>query len=360
MAHEISQTNGVASFADSRVDTQGQVDAWHKLGTPVGHAMTAQEALDAAYLSKWNVRKRPLWVDIREDNPEAYGQKNGLVVPRQYATVFDNPVTKEITPIGVVGERYTPINNEELTEFADALVDEGGAHYETAGSLRDYSQVFLTMKLPRELKLVNPTTGKIDTTEYYLAIFNSHDGSSSMFGVVTTVRVVCANTARVAISGAESKFSVRHTSGYRAAVQEAREQLSLVWEYEEAFEAEVRDLFADPFSSDDMKAFAEELVKLDKVEEDSVAATKRRNEAGAIHKLFVESPTIKGTAIEGTKWAAFNAITEYVDHYATVRNGGDDPEAIRASRTLALATAGGRAGETDGLKADAWKLLSSN
>ena len=351
MAHEISQTEGVASFADSRSDAQGRVDAWHKLGQSVGHTMTAQEALDAAHLAKWNVRKRPLWVDVREDDPTL----RGLVIPRQYATVFDNPITKKVTPIGVVGERYTPIQQEELTEFADALVDEGGAHYETAGSLRNYSQVFLTMKLPRELTLVKD--GKVDTTEYYLALFNSHDGSSSMFGIVTSVRVVCSNTARAAIAGAESKFTVRHTSGYKSAVQEAREKLGLVWEYEEAFEAEARNLFNDPFSSDDMKEFAQELVKLNKVEADSVAATKRRNEAGAIHKLFVESPTIVGTAIEGTKFAAFNSVTEYVDHFANVR-GGDDPETTRAARTLAQAAAGGRAGEVDSLKATAWSILT--
>lgn len=357
MAHEISITNGVASFADSELDSAGRVDAWHKLGTPVGHAMTAQEALDAAYLANWNVRKVPLWADLREDYIETGENPRGIIVPNQYATVFDNPVTKKITPIGVVGKRYTPINNEALTEFADAVVDEGGAHYQTAGSLRDYSQVFLTMKLPRELKLINPTTGKIDTTEYYLALFNSHDGNSSMFGVLTTTRVVCANTARVAIKGAASKFSIPHTSGWKGAVQAAREQLGLVWEYEDAFEAEVNELFADPFSSDDMKAFAEELTELAKVEKDSVAATKRRNEANALHNLFVSSPTIAGTAVEGTKWGAFNAVTEYVDHYSNVR--GEDKEGGRAARTLSLLTSGGRSGDSDSLKADAWKLLTN-
>ena len=41
----------------------------------------------------------------------ARGQRRGRSRPRranQFATVFDNPVTKKITPIGVVGSRYTP------------------------------------------------------------------------------------------------------------------------------------------------------------------------------------------------------------------------------------------------------------
>lgn len=364
MSGEISVTNGVASFADSQVDSQGRVDAWHKLGTPVGHVMTAQEALENAHLANWNVRKVPLFADLRDDEDYTSGGKTGsagLLVPKQYATVFNNPVTKKITPIGVVGTRYTPIANESLTAFADALVDEGDAHYQTAGSLRDYSQVFLTMKLPREMRLEG-ADGKVDLTEWYLALFNSHDGSSAMFGITTTTRVVCANTARVAIAGALSKFSVRHTSGYRSAVQEAREKLGLVWEYETAFEEEVRSkLFTQPFSADDMKSFAEDLVDLKKVDADSVAATKRQNEANAIHKLFVMSPTIVGTPAEGNKWGAFNAVTEYVDHFAGVK-GGSDPELAalaRANRTLSLATAGSNTGDTNSLKASAWSILTN-
>ena len=351
MAHEISTTNGVASFADSKLDSAGRVDAWHKLGVAVGHTMTAQEALEAAHLANWNVRKRPLWVDVREDDEAV----RGLVVPGQYATVFDNPVTKKITPIGVVGKRYTPIQNEALTEFADALVDEGGAHYETAGSLRNYSQTFLTMKLPKHMVLTG-LDGQQDITDWYLALFNSHDGSSSMFGITTSVRVVCANTANAAISGAKSKFSVRHTSGYRSAVQEAREALGLAFEYEEAFEAEARALFETPFSTDDMKSFSEELVKLGTAKDDGPAATRRQNEANGILKLFVESPTIVGTPIAGTKYGAFNAVTEFVDHYQGVRGAGDDlskESILRATRTLTMASTGG------GLKTDAWRLLTN-
>ena len=356
MSHEISITNGVASFADSQTDAKGRVDAWHKLGTPVGHAMTAQEALDAAHLANWNVRKRPIWADLREDNVEGV---RGLVVPNQFATVFDNPVTKEITPIGVVGSRYAPIQNEALTEFADALVDEGGAHYETAGSLRNFSQTFLTLRLPQHM-VFEGEDGQQDITNWYLALFNSHDGSSSMFGITTSVRVVCANTASVAIAGAKSRFAIPHTSGWKAATQEARESLGLAFRYEEAFEAEARALFEQPFSVDEAKSFTEELVELSKAERDSAAATQRQNVSNAILKLFVESPTIVGTPIAGTKYGAFNAVTEYCDHFQGVRGAGDDADAqsiLRANRTLAMATA--KPSSRLGLKDAAWKLLHS-
>jgi phage/plasmid-like protein (TIGR03299 family) len=313
--------------------------------------MTAEEALNAAYLANWNVRKRPLWVDVREDDQ----QVRGLVVPRQYATVFDNPVTKTITPIGVVGERYTPIQNEALTEFADALVAESGAHYETGGSLRDYSQVFLTMKLPQTF-ILEGKEGQ-DVTEYYLGLFNSHDGNSALFGVITPVRVVCANTAAVAIKGAHSRFSVPHTSGWANAVEEARKKLGLTLAYQKSFEDEVRELFAQPFSTEEAKGFIEELTALGQAEMGSATATRRQNEANAILKLFVESPTIAGTPVAGTKWGAFNAVSEYVDHFQSVRGGKDDVEVegiLRATRTLTSA-----ASSSSGLKVSAWQLLTN-
>ena len=64
MAHELDSTNGVVSFANSRTD------AWHRLGQSVGHAMTAREALDAAHLSGWNVRKMALNQDPAGGHPD--------------------------------------------------------------------------------------------------------------------------------------------------------------------------------------------------------------------------------------------------------------------------------------------------
>jgi phage/plasmid-like protein (TIGR03299 family) len=355
MAHELSMTNGTAHFADSLVDSKGRVDAWHKLGTPVGHAMNGLEALDAAHLARWNVRKRPIWVDLREE-----GSPEGVKMPRQYGTIFTNPINGLVTPIGVVGERYTIIQPESLAEFGDAVIDEiGMQNYVCAGSLYDFSQVFLVIKLPATM--VFEKGGKKDVTEWYLVLFNSYDGSSSMFGVITNIRVVCANTARAALRSAKSKFSIRHTNGWRGYVQQAREALGLSWKYEEAFEAEARALFEAPFSHEDAKLFTEDLVELRGVEESDhhmSAFVRRHDTASHILKLFVESPTIKGTPIELTKWGAFNAVTEYVDHFSNVRSSsrsvGVSEDILRANRTLTLAAAGG------GLKDDAWRILTTN
>ena len=65
-----------------------------------------------------------------------------------------------------------------------------------------------------------------------------------------------------------------------------------------------------------MRDFAAELV--DVAGADSRTAARNRSErAAGIVKLWTSSPTI--APIAGTRWAAYNAVTEYVDHYAKVR-----------------------------------------
>jgi len=136
-------------------------------------------------------------------------------------------------------------------------------------------------------------------------------------------------------------------------VEAAPAKLGLTLAYKDFFEAEVHKLFEAPFTVEEMKSFTEKLVDLDKAEKGSQSATKRQNVANGILKLFVESPTIKGTPTEGTAYGAFNAVTEYVDHFSTVRGGGENQEEARATRTLTLAASG----TTNSLKADAWSML---
>jgi phage/plasmid-like protein (TIGR03299 family) len=163
------------------------------------------------------------------------------------------------------------------------------------------------------------------------------------------VRIVCANTQRFAIDRAKATFSIRHTNGARAAIQDARNALGLTWRYMDAFEAEAAALYAAPMELDEVREFAAELVKVDQA--DSTAArTRRREQASAIVKLWVSSPTI--APIAGTRWAAYNAVTEYVDHYAKVRTTGDQG----AARALRAVTIGSTA---QALKTRAFRMLQT-
>lgn len=343
MAHELDQTAGKVSFADSRTD------AWHQLGQQVGHAMTAREALHAAHLANWNVRKMPLVVPQEPVISETgVTTPAPLPVPDQWATVRTNPINGNLDVLGVVGNKYEPMQNEASCDLLDALTGESGAVYETAGALRGGRETFVTMRLPESM-VFDGIDGSKDRTDFYLAALNSHDGSSKFRFLVTPVRIVCANTQSAAIARAAASFGISHTGGASVALQEARRALKLSWRYVEAFEQEAAALYAAAMDLDQMRRFAGELVDVDGAESKTTARN-RRDTANAIVKLWVSSPTV--APIAGTRWAAYNAVTEYVDHYSKVRAAGD-PRSVRALR----AVTGGSTAQT--LKTNAFRLLQT-
>ncbi len=346
MAHELDITDGQACFANSRSDH------WHRLGQSVGHTMTAREALKAAHLAGWNVRKMPLQVP-QEPVIDDTGVTTPapLAVPDFYATVRTNPINGCIDVLGVVGSKYEPVQNEASCQLLDALVDQSGAHFETAGALRGGRETFVTMKLPQSI-VFNGKDGSRDTTSFYLVALNSHDGSSKFRFLITPIRIVCANTQDAAVAAAKASWGIRHTGGARASIQEARNALKLSWRYVEAFETEAAELYAAPMDTEEMRRFANTLLEVDSAGT-AATARHRRDRANGIVKLWTSSPTV--APIAGTRWAAYNAVTEYLDHVVPIRGArtSGDANTARALRNISTA------GSTQSLKAHAFRLLQT-
>lgn len=351
MAHELDITTGAdgiahASFANARSDH------WHRLGQAVGHSMTAREALDAAHLAGWNVRKMALQVP-QEPVLDSRGvtTPQPLAVPDFYATVRTNPINGRLDVLGVVGSKYEPVQNEASCELLDALVDESGAHFETAGALRGGRETFVTIKLPQVI-VFDGRDGTKDRTELYLAALNSHDGSSKFTFLLTPIRIVCANTQAAALRDAKASWGIRHTGGARAAILEARNALKLTWRYSQAFQDEGAALYAREMDTKQVRDFAHTLFEVDSATS-TATARHRRERANGVMKLWTSSPTI--TPIAGTRWAAYNAVTEYLDHHAPVRGARTSTEAA-AARALRNITS---AASASSLKAQAFRMLQT-
>ena len=321
MAHELETwSDGSASFVSARSH------AWHRLGVVLPAGFDAAQAMRHARLGGWNVRKEPL-----QTGPilSADGVST-LPVPDQFATVRTNPVTGRPDVLGVVGRGYTPIQNEEHADLLDALVDESGAHFETAGSLRGGRQVFLTMKLPTTMRV-----GGVDPVDLYLVACNSHDGTSAFRLLVSPVRVVCANTQAAAIGRAKSSFSIRHTSGARGYIEQARQALGLTFAYAEAFQAEADAMIARSITDEQFSAIVAQLWPVDAASERSRSIAGNRHHT--LTRLLRHSDT--NHAIRGTRWAAYQAITEYTDHYAPVADKRN-PAGARAERAVTSGSVG--------------------
>lgn len=313
MGHNLDITNGVASFASANEL------AWHALGEVVEGAMTAEQAMKKARLGGWDVRKLPLLA--------ATETGEALPIEGRYAIARNNPVVKGQVDILGVGqtESYHEIQNEEHADLLNAVVDESGAHFQTAGALDGGRKVFLTMKLPGHIRI-----GRVDPIENYLAAVNSHDGSMAFTFMVTPVRVVCQNTLNLAFGEASHVFRVRHTSGaQKALVQQAREVLEVTFNYLDEFQEQAERLINTTMT----QSRFEEIISgaFGAPEGASVATVTRcRNKVDAMAELFSDAFTQDG--VRETAWAGLNAMTEWFDHQSPTR--GDDRDNARAMKAI--------------------------
>lgn len=312
MSHELDGTDNITFFADSRTD------AWHQLGQQVGHLMTAEEVLAEAHLANWNVRKSALFT------ADEYG--NMIQIEDKAATVRTNPISGDTDYLGVVGKNYRVIQNEESTAFLDALVDESGAHFETAGALRGGRSTFVTLKLPKYMEFTVPGTDRKDGMDLYLAALNSHDGSGAYKIITTPVRIVCANTESAALAQAKSTWSVRHTTNALNAIEEARQSLKVAFTYADAFAEEMQKLIDAEVDEQEAERLINSVFQVE--EADTERQRNSRMDHAAAVMVGLNLPTVAG--FENTKYGLYNAVTEYIDHRIEIKDGVIGAPAYRA------------------------------
>jgi len=301
MAHEIE------SFSSLREP------AWHGLGTVFTEEKTTAEMLDSANLSNWNVRLEDLEIPTHLSSDKSY----------QYVirtNPFDNTQTDVL---GVVGQRYVPLQNEDLFSFGDNILD-GGGRWETAGSLRGGRVVFGSLALERET-ILDPT-GVADKVKTYLLINTSHDGSIAIQASITPVRVVCANTLNLALSrtnrknGVKQSFKIRHTQTAEGKIAVAREALGLANKYMDEFDKMAHAMIQKEVNAKQFNDII--LTAYPKPEKDSKGAVKKwENKIDVINDIYTGQ--FNGM-IAGTAWGAFNALTERLDWYRSARGGSNE------------------------------------
>ena len=142
MPHEIETfDDGTAAFFTARTD------AWHQLGTVTRDCLTAEDVMTTAQLGGWNVRTIPL-TGNRDHRRRGHHRPDHRPLRHH-----PHPPPHRETRRARRGRRQLHRRAERTTlrELLNLLVDEAGAHFETAGSLREGRETFVTMKLPNTL-----------------------------------------------------------------------------------------------------------------------------------------------------------------------------------------------------------------
>lgn len=281
-----------------------------------GDVHTSKDAIVKAGLD-WSVEKRDVFVS----NDPVGAAKGGNLCAERYTGIVratDNKI------LGITGNAYHPVQNKEAFEFMDTLVESNKMEYHSAGSFNDGRRVWILGKIGEDSILPN------DTVENYILLYSSHDGSSSLRATLTNVRLVCENAIAAAMDRGRKLLLIRHTKNIQKKLHDATEVFAQAHFDSQRFNAQAREMAQIQMTSDMMKDFTMKLVP---DPPPNVSNTNAENTREKIVELFETGQGTDIPGVAGTGWAAFNAVTEYVNHYRGVR-GKKDPSTKRLQSAL--------------------------
>ncbi len=273
---------------------------WHGLGVRCPEGLDSKTFFEKAGLL-WEPVKKPLFFADGSVVPDAQG-------------VFRNDNDRFLK---TVGADWTPFLNDDLRRLLDALTIDGAAKLHTAGGLLYGRRVWALLQCEGQIIVRDG-----DVLAPFLLVSNAHDATRALRVLFTTIRVVCANTERLALSEKTRGCSLKHTSqvaNFEYVVSFAREALGLAnASFEE--QANVAIELADArFDRNAARAFFAQFIT---GEDDLDDARAKLGDAKGAHRTkLIEQGTELISLFESgrgnrgnSKWDAFNAVTEFLDH----------------------------------------------
>lgn len=270
---------------------------WHGLGANVEENVTIEEMQEAAGLN-WEMEQRKIYWNTDE------GQQ--CVVPNKSAWIRNTD-----QKVMVVSSRnWRPMQPKSTLEFMRNYVSAGAATLETAGSLRGGRIVWCLARLSHDFEV-----RKGDKVRGYLLISSPNEVGKAITVRTTTVRVVCANTMAMAMTGT-AQYRQDHLSDFdvdaaKLAVGEAHEQLAMA-------ERNAKTLDKMKISIDDAVSKVILPVMFPKIAENEEAAKAvldPQHQPKKLQKIINSIEAAPGNKeIAGTGWAILNGVTHWADH----------------------------------------------
>lgn len=287
MAHELDFTTGKAAMA-----YVGKTP-WHGLGEQLPEGASIQEWQRAAGL-EWTAERSPIIYRAK------HSEGSSLRVSAERFALYRSD-TADL--LGVVSDRYVPVQPAEVLGFFRTLVEDvGGYSIETAGALFQGRRVWALARLGEAAEV---TEG--DRVAPYLMLATSFDGSLATVAQFTTVRVVCNNTLSLSLSSGAAKgeqVRLKHSAKFDAS--ELRGRLGILGQTWAGFIETTRRLAAEPLTTGDAADFLVDLFE----PADADKFTDSRN-----FRQMMDGFTAQNIGHDGqrTRWQMLNTVTELVD-----------------------------------------------
>jgi phage/plasmid-like protein (TIGR03299 family) len=301
----VSYGNEFSSYANRRLPWAGGAAKLKEAGKLLNvQAPTMRQALRPAGLD-WTVDLVPLYAPNLGD-----GDANVPVPHRSGVQRSDNG-----SIVGVVGDRYEPVQNRRLAEFTDLLVDTGKSSLAGMGEAYGGSKVYSIVKMDGDLSIPGMPDEGIGG---FLIAQNSHDGSTALTVSVIGIRWACTNGLISTVPGIAHKVSVRHTGNVEAKMKEAHRIMATATGYLNKLELLVPKMLAQPVTAVQATQMVEELVPVPQATGD--------NERAVNNALRTQSDILSNwkhsdnlNDIRYTAWGFHNAIVEWDQHTSRTR-----------------------------------------
>ena len=271
----------------------GRPSPWNRLGTSVQKAVSSAEAIHLAGLD-WRVE------------PQSVYTENGIKIEGYNANVRSS----DGKALGIVGSRYSIVQNEEAFKFTDDLIGEG-VTYETAGAFRNGKAIWLLAKMPQKYEILG------DKIDPYIVFTNTHDGSGAVRVAMTPIRVICNNMINFAMKKAKRVWTARHTGSIEYRLQDARNTLKFADEYMKAINEQFEELYKIKLNEFEVRQVIADIVPINEDVMQKIQIENQEKIRADILYRFKEAPDLKDRESTGARLV--QAVSDTVTHIEPFR-----------------------------------------
>lgn len=282
--HAIDMSNNRANIAYS-----GEIP-WHNLGQALTKDASIETWVKESGL-EWTAEKVPVKFSVADGTTRNF-------VGRSVIYRSDTEV-----PLGVVSDDYKIVQPREVVEFFKEAAGQANMKLEVAGSLFGGKRFWATARVNAdELKL----NGK-DEIRPYVFLITSLDGTLATSASLVNTRVVCNNTAQIALREDGRRVRVTHASDFDANL--IKSKLGLIDTAWADFKKRITTLSQTKVDAKEATQFFLKLVGNEDAIEQSLSV---RRKVDDLMKRFTTG--IGSDMHNGTAWGLYCAVTEQTNY----------------------------------------------
>lgn len=269
----------------------------------VGHKVSIGDDLLAA-MEEANVNFN---VEIRQgyflnDEGEGDNYTNYKVAENHFYIVrTDIPAA-----LGACKSRFRVLQNTNAFRFFEPLIADGTCTIDTIGCFGLGQKVWMLAELSGQRFQVIED----DTVSFYLLLVNAHDGSTQVMVGIIPIRVWCSNMFSM-LSHNLSVVKFKHIGEPERKLEEVfesiRDQISGI----RGFIQKLKGLTTKYPSADDLEVYFKKVFNLPEN-----LSTQAENKLKQLKELFVLGQGNQHVGVRGTWYAAYNAVSEYLNYTA--------------------------------------------